>query len=250
MPSERPSPDAQMEAETEAEVQAGNPRPLPRRLYSFVRRGRVTGGQRRALDELGECFGLPPGEQLLDLDQVFERQAPRTLEIGFGNGEVLAALAAAEPEHDFIGIEVHRSGLGQLLSRAGVEGLGNLRVSGEDAVALLEQRFPPACLDRILVFFPDPWPKKRHRKRRIIQPSFTALLASRLRPGGLLYVATDWAEYGDWIRKVLEATPGLINAYGAGQWAPHPVFRPSTRFERRGLRLGHGVRDLVYQAAA
>ena len=193
------------------------------------------------------------GDGVLDLDQVFGRTAPRSLEIGFGNGEVLAALAEAEPERDFIGIEVYRPGLGRMLSRVAELGLGNVRVSGDDAVELLEERIADASLDRIMVFFPDPWPKKRHHKRRLIQVPFASLLASKLKPGGQLCLATDWQDYAEQMLAVMEATPGLRNLHpgtdGDG-YAPRPDYRPLTRFEQRGRRLGHGVWDLEYERVA
>jgi tRNA (guanine-N7-)-methyltransferase len=233
------------------------PFPVRRPLRSFVRReGHFTPSQRRAVDELLPQYELTAagvGAGVLDLDQVFGRSAPRTLEIGFGNGEVLAALAEAEPERDFIGIEVYRPGLGRLLSRVAERGLGNVRVSGDDAVELLQQRLADASLDRIMVFFPDPWPKKRHHKRRLIQAPFARLLASKIKPGGQLCLATDWQDYAEQMLAVMEATPGLRNLHpgtGGDGYAPRPDYRPLTRFEQRGRRLGHGVWDLEYERVA
>ena len=222
--------------------------PHRRELRSFVRReGRFTPSQRRAVAELLPRYGLPDGDRLIDLEALFGRDAPRTLEIGFGNGAVLASLAAAEPQQDFIGIEVYRPGVGRLLAQAAREGLDNLRVSDVDAVTLLRERFADASLDRILVFFPDPWPKKRQQKRRLIQPPFIALLHSKLKPGGQLYLATDWQNYAEQMLAVMEAVPGMGNVHGAGNYAPRPDFRPITRFEQRGQRLGHGVWDLCFE---
>lgn len=221
--------------------------PHHRELRSFVRReGRFTPSQRRAVAELLPRYGLPAGDLMLDLPALFGRDAPRTLEIGFGNGDVLATLAAADPQQDFIGIEVYRPGVGRLLSRVDAQGMSNVRASDLDAVTLLRERFPLASLDRIMVFFPDPWPKKRQQKRRLIQPPFTALLASRLKPGGLLCLATDWQNYAEQMLTVMEATPGMHNQHGVGSYAPRPDYRPITRFERRGQKLGHGVWDLVF----
>jgi len=223
--------------------------PLHRReLRSFVRReGRFTPSQRRAVAELLPRYGLPAGGGPIDLVELFGRDAPRTLEIGFGNGAVLASLASAEPQHDFIGIEVYRPGVGRLLAQADSEGMRNLRVSDADAVTLLRERFADASLDRILVFFPDPWPKKRQQKRRLIQLPLTTLLASKLKPGGRLCLATDWQNYAEQMLEVMEGTPGMRNAHGSGNYAPRPEFRPITRFELRGQRLGHGVWDLVFE---
>lgn len=228
------------------------PLPYHRPLRSFVRReGRYTRSQRRAVEELLPRYGLPEGDAPLELERLFGRKAPCTLEIGFGNGEVLMSLAGAEPDHDFIGIEVYRPGLGHLLSRVAERGLDNVRVSGDDAVELLHGRIPDASLDRIMVFFPDPWPKKRHHKRRLIQTPFAQLLTSKLKPGGHLCLATDWQDYAEQMLAVLEAIPGLRNLHrnsqNTGDYAPRPDYRPLTRFEQRGRRLGHGVWDLEYE---
>lgn len=227
-----------------------SPTPIRRKIVSFVRReGRLTGSQQRALTELLPRFGVDVDAQpdaVLDLDAVFGRRAPRVLEIGFGNGASLAQMAAGAPEQDFLGIEVHRPGVGHLLLEIERHGLGNVRVICADAVDILERRLPPACLDRVLLFFPDPWPKTRHHKRRILQPSFVALVHGRLKPGGVFHMATDWAPYAEQMLAVMEAAPGFRNQAGPGRYAERPAYRPETRFERRGLRLGHGVWDLVY----
>lgn len=222
-----------------------------RPLRSFVRReGRFTASQRRAIDQLLPRYGLPDGNGLLNLAQLFARQAPLTVEIGFGNGESLLAMALAQPEQNFIGIEVYRPGQGRLLSRVEEQGLDNVRVCGDDAVTLLETRFADASLDRVLIFFPDPWPKKRQQKRRLIQPPFTALLTRKLKPGGQLFLATDWQNYAEQMMTVLEATAGLVNVHGPGHYAPRLALRPLTRFEQRGQRLGHGVWDLHFRKPA
>lgn len=218
----------------------------PRRVRSFVRReGRMTTAQQRALDELLIRFGVT-ADGVIDLDDLFGRHAPRTLEIGFGNGASLAQMAAAAPEQDFLGIEVHRPGVGHLLLEIEQRELTNVRVICADAVEILERHLAPASLDRVLLFFPDPWPKKRHHKRRILQPQFVALIHDRLKPGGIFHMATDWQHYAEQMLEVMEAAPGFINSAGRGQYAPKPEYRPETKFERRGLRLGHGVWDLVY----
>ncbi len=225
----------------------------PHRIRSFVvRAGRMTDAQRRALERLWPRYGLDlpvlaDGAATLDLDVAFGRTAPRVLEIGFGNGETLAALAAAHPERDHLGIEVHRPGVGHLLRLAEQQQLTNLRVICHDAVEVLERHLAPASLDEVLILFADPWHKKRHHKRRLIQPPFVALLASRLRAGGRLHLATDWQPYAEQMLEVLGASPQFANEAAAGGFAPRPPWRQPTRFERRGARLGHGVWDLSYR---
>jgi tRNA (guanine-N7-)-methyltransferase len=220
--------------------------PKPHRpIRSFVRReGRLTPGQKRALETLWPRFGIDYSEEPLDLAAIFGRPAPVTLEIGFGNGESLAAMAQAAPERDFIGIEVHRPGVGHLLQRIEALGLGNLRVMCHDAVEVLKHQIPPGSLDTVQIFFPDPWHKKRHHKRRLIQPVFVALLARCLRPGGTLHLATDWEDYARHMLEVLEASPDLRNT--AQRFSSRPHHRPLTRFEQRGQRLGHGVWDVIF----
>lgn len=206
----------------------------------------MTPAQRAALDRLWPRYGLEP-VGLLDLDALFGRRVPRTLEIGFGNGASLLAMAQAQPEQDFLGIEVHRPGVGRVLQEIDAHGLTNVRVICRDAVEVLERHLPDASLDRVLVFFPDPWPKKRHHKRRLIQPAFGALIARKLRVGGHFHLATDWEDYARHMMEVLEQAPGLANTAGAGRYAARPDYRTVTRFEARGARLGHGVWDLVYR---
>jgi tRNA (guanine-N7-)-methyltransferase len=217
-----------------------------RAVRSFVRRaGRMTDAQQRALLELAPRYGVSGETGLIDFAVLFGRSAPNTIEIGFGNGDHLAARALAEPERNFLGVEVHRPGIGHLLRAAADAQLANLRVIEQDAVEVLHSRIAPAALDEIQILFPDPWPKKRHHKRRLIQPEFTALVASRLRPGGRLHLATDWAPYAEQMRLVLDACPAL--APRALQSDAAQAARAATRFERRGLRLGHAVCDLVYE---
>lgn len=220
-----------------------------RPIRSFVMRaGRMTVGQSRALEDLWPRFGVPFSATALDLDVLFGRHAPRTLEIGFGNGEHLANLAAAHPERDYLGIEVHRPGVGHLLMLAQERGLTNLRTSDHDAVEVLRMQLPPASLDEVLVLFPDPWHKKRHNKRRLIQPAFVELLASRLCSGGVLRLATDWEEYAVQMLSVLRgAQAQFTNLSPTGEWMPRPEERAPTRFEKRGARLGHGVWDLAFR---
>jgi tRNA (guanine-N7-)-methyltransferase len=218
----------------------------PRRtIRSFVlRAGRMGTGQQRALETLGPRFVLPFSPSPLDAAAVFGRQAPLVLEIGFGMGAATAEIAAARPETDFLGVEVHTPGVGALLKRIGEMDLTNLRIVQHDAVQVVEQMIAPASLAGVHVFFPDPWHKKKHHKRRLIQPPFVALLASRLAPGGYLHCATDWQPYAEQMLEVLSAEPTLANT--AGGYAPKPDYRPLTKFEARGLKLGHGVWDLVF----
>lgn len=222
----------------------------PRAIRSFVTRaGRITPAQQRALDTLWSKYGVEYREQPLDLPALFAREAPCTLEIGFGNGENLLALAHAHAERDYLGIEVHRPGVGRLLLALEERQLANVRVICHDAVEVLERQIAPASLAEILVLFPDPWPKKRHHKRRLIQAPFTELLARALEPGGRLHVATDWQPYALEMLAVLEAAPGLRNLAGPGGFAARPPERSPTRFEQRGTRLGHAVWDLAFARA-
>ena len=220
-----------------------------RPIRSFVvRAGRMTTGQARALEDLWPRFGVEYSPTPLDLDAVFGRHAPRTLEIGFGNGEHLASLATAHPDRDYFGIEVHRPGVGHLLMLAGERGLANVRASQHDAVEVLRDQIPPGSLDEVLVLFPDPWHKKRHNKRRLIQPAFVELLAPRLRQGGVLRLATDWEEYALQMLDVLRGASSLFaNESPSGDWMPRHDERAPTRFEKRGARLGHGVWDLAFR---
>ncbi len=225
-----------------------NDKNLRRRIRSFVKReGRLTRAQQRALDELLPRYGIQLAQGELDLDALFGRHAPRVLEIGFGNGAALAEMAARHPETDYLGIEVHRPGVGQLLQRIEQAGLGNVRVSNDDAVEVLAQQISDASLDAVYLFFPDPWHKKRHHKRRIVQPEFAALVWRKLKPGGVFHLATDWQDYADHMLAVMEAAAGFENVSGVGRFTPRPAYRPLTKFEQRGQRLGHGVWDLLYR---
>jgi tRNA (guanine-N7-)-methyltransferase len=209
------------------------------------REGRLTPGQQNALQQLWPRYGLTADSRLEPV-ATFGRRAPLTLEIGFGNGASLAAMAAVQPEQDFIGIEVHRPGVGQLLKALDNGKLGNVRVFCHDAVEVLNRCIDDGALDRVLLFFPDPWPKKKHHKRRIVQPDFVALLARKLKPGGLLYMATDWQPYAEQMRSVMAASPAFQDGAGGNDRAVRCAGRPLTRFEQRGRRLGHTVSDLVY----
>lgn len=225
-----------------------------RQVRSFVlRQGRFSPAQQRAFDESWPRFGLdfagpPAGPR--DLDAVFGRAAPKVLEIGFGNGEALRHAARHDPARDYLGIEVHAPGVGRLLNALAEDDARNVRLFHHDAVEVLQHEVAPAALDEIRIYFPDPWHKKRHNKRRLLQPSFAALLVSRLREGGRLHLATDWQDYADQMWDVLDATPGLRNRAGPRGHVPRPDWRPQTHFESRGQRLGHGVWDLLYDRIA
>lgn len=221
-----------------------------RSIRSFVlRQGRVSDAQRRAIDNLLPRFGIAFAPQALDLDNAFGRQpgksAPKILEIGFGMGETTAVIASANPDKDYLGVEVHTPGVGALLKVIDAENIANIRIIQHDAVEVLEHMITVGSLDGIHLFFPDPWPKKRHHKRRLVQPPLVGLLASRLKPGGYLHAATDWKEYAMQILEVFSAEPLLQNP--AGGFAPRPESRPLTKFENRGLKLGHEVWDVLFK---
>jgi tRNA (guanine-N7-)-methyltransferase len=219
----------------------------PRAIRSFVTRaGRITAAQERALEQLWPKYGVAFGAQPLEPGALFGRDAPLTIEIGFGNGENLLALASAHPARHFLGIEVHRPGVGRLLLGLEERQLGNVRVICHDAVEVLERQIAAQSVDELLILFPDPWPKKRHHKRRLIQRPFAELLSSRLARGGLLRLATDWQPYALQMLEILSATPGLTNVAADGAFVPRPPERTPTRFERRGERLGHEVWDLAF----
>lgn len=222
--------------------------PRLRTIKSFVMRaGRMTEGQQRGLDNGWPRFGLTLEAGPQDLDGLFGRSAPRTLEIGFGMGQSLLEMAAAAPQEDFIGIEVHRPGVGALLSGLLARDLSNVRVYACDALEVLRQCIADASLDRVLLFFPDPWHKARHNKRRIVQPAFAELVRSKLKPGGVLHMATDWQPYAEHMLEVMDMAPGYLNLAGDERFVARPPERPITKFERRGERLGHGVWDLKFQ---
>ncbi|MCK9387075.1 MAG: tRNA (guanosine(46)-N7)-methyltransferase TrmB [Sulfuritalea sp.] len=218
-------------------------------IRSFVlRQGRVSDAQRRFHEEGMPRWGVPYRPGVLDLDAVFGRSAPKILEIGCGMGETTATIAAAHPQNDYLGIEVHTPGVGSLLKEIATRELSNLRVIQHDAVEVVRDMIAPGSLSGIHIFFPDPWPKKRQQKRRLIQPGFVGLLATRLAPGGYLHCATDWEEYAVQMLAVLSAEPLLVNT--AKDFTPRPPYRPQTKFETRGLKLGHGVWDVVFRRRA
>ena len=219
-----------------------------RSIRSFVRReGRLTPAQQRALKDLWPRYGVEAGTAPIDFASVFGRDAPVILEIGFGNGEALVAEAVAHPEIDYLGIEVHRPGAGSLLRRLAEQELGNVRVMLADAKEVLTTQIPDSSLLAVHLFFPDPWPKKRHHKRRLVQPEFAALVTRKLRRGGYFHLATDWRDYAEHMMSVLSATTGLADANASEQFSKQVRSRLSTRFEHRGRKLGHEVRDLVFQ---
>lgn len=219
-----------------------------RTIRSFVRRaGRITASQQRALDSLWPVYGVEFDDEPLDLPLLFGRVAPIVLEIGFGNGETLVEQAAASPDKDFIGVEVHEPGVGHCLLKAEASGVRNLRIIMHDAVEVLTRQVPPASLARINLYFPDPWPKKRHHKRRIVQEGFIALLADRLADRGTLHMATDWAGYAAHIDEILSRSDRFIGIERREHGGEAPLERPRTKFERRGLRQGHRICDWIFQ---
>lgn len=222
------------------------PRP---HIRSFVlHQGRISRAQRRSFDALMPRYGVPYAAQQLDLTQIFGRDAPKILEIGFGMGESTAAIAQAHPENDYLAVEVHTPGVGSLLKQIGEKGLANIRIIQHDAVEVLRDMLADNALNGAHIFFPDPWHKTRHNKRRLIQPPFVAQLAKKLNAGGYLHIATDWQDYAEQVLAVLSAEPLLENT--AAGYAPRPGHRPLTKFEQRGLRLGHGVWDVVFRRIA
>jgi tRNA (guanine-N7-)-methyltransferase len=220
--------------------------PERRPIRSFVlRQGRISGAQRRAHTDLFPAYGVPFSPAVVDLDRAFGRSAPKILEIGFGMGETTAIIAKEHPENDYLGVEVHTPGVGSLLKRIAELDLKNVRIIQHDAVEVLRHMIPADSLDGVHLFFPDPWPKKRHHKRRLLQGPFLALLASRMKPGATVHVCTDWEDYARQMLEVLTAEPALENT--APAYAARPDTRPHTKFERRGLELGHRVWDLVFR---
>lgn len=238
LPTLSPSPEDSSQVESEVQTKQ-------RPIRSFVlRQGRMSPGQTRAIETLYPQFGIEYATELLDFDVVFRRKAPRILEIGCGMGETTASIALNNPENDYLGIEVHGPGVGNLLKLIESLQLGNCRIIQHDAVEVLKDMLPDASLDGIHIFFPDPWHKTRHHKRRLIQEAFVHALCAKMKAGAYIHVATDWQEYAEWILEVLNAEPLLRNS--VGDYAPRPGYRPLTKFESRGLRLGHGVWDLIF----
>lgn len=224
--------------------------PFMRQIKTYVlRAGRMGTGQIRAFEQYGARFLLPYQTERLNVSAAFGRHAPLILEIGFGMGDATAHIAQVRPDDNFLCCEVHEPGVGALLKRCGENGIGNIRIVQHDAVEVMDHMLGEDSLDGVHIFFPDPWHKSRHHKRRLIQPPFVQRLAQHIKPGGYLHLATDWAPYAEQMMAVLSAEPLLVNTAGAGQFAPQPEYRPLTKFENRGLKLGHGVWDLVFRRA-
>lgn len=222
--------------------------PFIRRIRSFVKReGRLTAGQERAINEFFPRYGLHLQDTPVNFGDIFQRVAPRILEIGFGNGKSLSEMAANNPEQDYIGIEVHRPGVGNLLMQIERLGLTNLRVINDDGVDVLKQMIEDDSLDAVHLFFADPWHKKRHHKRRIVQKEFVVLLRKKLKAGGIFHMATDWENYAEHMMNVMNEVEGFENTAGKDQFLSRPEHRPLTKFEQRGQRLGHGVWDLIFK---
>ena len=218
-------------------------------IRSYVlRQGRVSSAQQRYYEDMMPKIGIPYAAALLDLDAVFGRSAPKIFEIGCGMGETSFAISAANPQNDYLGLEVHTPGVGSLCKLVAEGGISNQRICQHDAVEVLRDMIGPETLSGVHIFFPDPWPKARHHKRRLIQPPLVATLVSKLKPGGYIHCATDWENYAEQMLAVLSAEPGLQNTADTAEgYAPRPDYRPLTKFEQRGLRLGHGVWDLVFR---
>ena len=219
-----------------------------RRIRSFVKReGRLTEGQERALKDFFPQYGLALQDKPVIFSDIFQRTAPTILEIGFGNGSSLCEMAVNNPEQDYVGIEVHRPGVGNLLLQVEKLGITNLRVMNEDAVDVLNKMIADESLDAVYLFFADPWHKTRHHKRRIVQEEFVQLLRKKLKINGVFHMATDWEDYAKHMMRIMSTTEGYENTAGQGQYLPRPDYRPLTKFERRGQRLGHGVWDLIFK---
>jgi len=245
-----PAPSGEASHATAPDAEA-SPHPLHRRLKSFVKRGgRTTDGQAKAYADFGPRFLVPYRAEALDFAAAFGRPAPTVLEIGFGMGEATAHIATVLPDTNFLCCEVHEAGVGKLLKRCGEQGIENIRIVAHDAVDVIDHMLPPGALAGVHVFFPDPWHKARHNKRRLLQSPLVRKLAERLAPGGYLHCATDWQPYAEQMLEVLSAEPLLRNtadASSAGGYAQKPAYRPLTKFENRGIKLGHGVWDLVFE---
>jgi len=220
---------------------------IQRRIRSFVKReGRLTQGQQRALEDCFPVYGIKLEQGQLDFDDLFKRKAKRVLEIGFGNGTALLEMALNNPENDYFGIEVHRPGVGNLLSQLEEKGIRNIRVSNDDAIEVLNQQIPDQSLEMVHLFFPDPWHKRNHHKRRIVQDEFAQMIRAKLNVGGCLHMATDWKDYAKQMMLVLTRAEGFSNKAGVGEYMHRPEHRPLTKFEQRGKNLGHDVWDLMF----
>lgn len=212
-----------------------------------MRSGHITEGQKSARQRLFARWGIAFCSEPIDFKEVFQRDGTNILEIGFGMGETTAAMAQSHPDWCILGVEVYRAGVGSLLAKIEQMGLGNIRIIEHDAVEVIDHMITDATLDRAHIYFPDPWPKKRHHKRRLIQPAFIAKLAAKIKPGGMMHLATDWPEYAQQMLAVLSSEDSLANASASGGYCPRPAWRPLTKFETRGMRLGHPVADLIFQ---
>ena len=219
-------------------------------MRSFVLRGgRLTAGQRRALEDFWPRFGIEKSDSALDFQVLFSNDNPVIMEIGFGNGDATWQMAQAHPAENYLGVEVHQPGVGHLLLKIEQHGIANIRIANDDAVEFLQGQVSEASLAGVRIYFPDPWPKKRHHKRRIIQPPFVELLASRMYPGAILHLATDWEPYAEYMLEVMRSANGFVNLSPAGNFCDKPDWRPETKYERRGERLGHHVRDMLFKRA-
>lgn len=225
-----------------------NPRPFTARIKTFMPRSSpLNSSQQRGLDEYAPRYLLKLADGALDPQAAFGRIAPLTVEIGFGMGHTLVEMAATSPDRDFIGIEIHKPGVAQLCFDTGTRELTNLRCYSEDAVEVLDKAIADASVDTLQLFFPDPWQKARHHKRRFVRPDLIALVRRKLRIGGRFHMATDWQPYAEWMLEHMEQAPGYANAHAPGQYHPRPDWRPLTKFEKRGQNQGHGVWDLIYE---
>lgn len=240
-------PNDNFEAPENAKDTAKETSDEQRRIKSFVlRQGRLTKSQQKALDDLWPTLGLEIEQGMLDFNEVFGREAPTIVEIGFGMGTSLAEMAQTNPQNNYIGIEVHKPGVGALLKLVDEKGLTNVRVFNDDAIEILAKCIPQNSLSGVYLFFPDPWHKKRHHKRRIVQPEFAATVAKHLQVGGHFHMATDWENYAQHMMEIMSAAPDYQNTSGENNYTPRPDYRPLTKFEQRGHRLGHGVWDLIF----
>lgn len=225
------------------------PQPFMRRIQTFMRRSSpFTASQKQGMAEFAPTFLLPRSREPLNAAAIFGRDAPLTVEVGFGMGYSLAEMALAAPERNFIGIEIHEPGVAQLCYELGTRNIPNVRIMDEDALELLEMRFADGSIDTVQLYFPDPWQKARHYKRRFVNAANAALIRRKLKAGGIFHMATDWENYAHWMLEHMDAAPGYENTAGKGNYSPRPDFRPLTKFENRGNKLGHGVWDLLYRA--